>query len=118
MRKLFLTLNSLFLASGFFSQAPVGPGGVGTSSELSVWLDASKITASDGDFLSSWSDQSGNGNNFSQSSAPLQPFFSANSSINGLPAVSFNSDFMQSGTIPSIESNQLSWIIVTNTSFS
>ena len=116
MRKLFLTLNSLFLASGFFSQAPVGPGGVGTSSELSVWLDASKITASDGDFLSSWSDQSGNGNNFSQSSAPLQPFLSANSSINGLPAVSFNSDFMQSGTIPSIESNQLSWIIVSNTS--
>ena len=106
MRKLFLSLNLFFFAFSFYSQLPSGPGGVGTSNELSIWLDATKITANDGDFLSSWSDISGNGNDFSQSSAPLQPFYTLISSINGGPAVSFSSDFFQSSSISSLESNK------------
>ncbi|MBG15665.1 MAG: hypothetical protein CL853_04860 [Crocinitomicaceae bacterium] len=116
MSKLFLSLNIFFYVFSCYSQVPNGPGGVGSLNELSIWLDATKITANDGDFLSSWSDVSGNGNNFSQPSAPLQPFYTLNSTINGGPAVSFNSDFFQSSSIPSLETNQLSWIMVSNTS--
>ncbi|MDB4710953.1 hypothetical protein OAF16_04410, partial [Flavobacteriales bacterium] len=112
----FFTIYILLLTINVFSQTPNGPGGVGTINELQIWLDATKISASNGDPISSWSDLSGNGNTFTQVSAPLQPSFNSNSSINSGPAVTFNSDFLSSSSISSLETNQLSWILVSNTS--
>ena len=99
-----------------YSQVPDGPGGVGSSSDVQIWLDATKISASNGDPISIWSDVSGNGNDFSQASAPLQPSYSSNSLINNGPGVSFVSDFLSSGSVANLATNQLTWILVSNTS--
>ena len=82
MRNFFYTIYILLLTINVFSQTPNGPGGVGTINELQIWLDATKISASNGDFLSSWGDVSGNSNDFTQSNPTYQPTFSDNSSIN------------------------------------
>ena len=104
-----------FYCQFYYNQIPNGPAGVGSSSDVQIWLDATDISASDGDAISNWSDASGNGNNFTQSSAPLQPTYSSSSSINSGPAVNFANDHMVSGSISALESNQLSWIVVLNT---
>ena len=104
-----------FYCQFYYSQIPNGPAGVGSSSDVQIWLDATDISASDGDAISNWSDASGNGNNFTQSSAPLQPTYSSSSTINSGPAVNFANDHMVSGSISALESNQLSWIVVLNT---
>ena len=116
MRNIFYTIYILLLTINVFSQIPNGPGGVGSMNELKIWLDANKITANDGDFLSSWADVSGNANNFSQASAPLQPFYTLNSTINNGPAVSFANDFLSSSSISDLDSDELTWVIVSNTS--
>jgi hypothetical protein len=72
-----------------------GGGGGGSSgftpaafgSRLVAWLDAARGIA--GTPVASWADQSGAGNNATQTMAPSQPALTA-SGINGLPAVSFD----------------------------
>lgn len=67
----------------------IGPGGVGDSSTNIVWLDANQISLlSDTDDLTSWSDLSGNSNDFSQSTT-YSPIYKTGV-INGLPAARFN----------------------------
>ena len=44
--------------------AQTGPGGVGNATTLALWLDAEDISLSNGSSVSSWSDKSGNGNDF------------------------------------------------------
>ena len=76
----------------------LGPGGVGASdgsSELVLWLDANTISQGTGTNLSTWSDQSGYGND---ASAPggNEPVFNTNQ-LNGFPSVAFtqaNSDYL------------------------
>lgn len=61
---LLLTLTS-------FSQT--GPGGVGNSSNNVIWLNGDIYTLATSPYISSWLDQSGNGNDFSQATATKQP---------------------------------------------
>ncbi len=73
--------------------AQTGPGGVGNSGNLPVWLRASDIGVGDGNEVTTWSDQSGNGNDFTSiaGSGGLRPTYRA-SSINGSPGVLFGGD--------------------------
>lgn len=72
-----------------------GPGGVGNSSNNILWLDASSLSLSNNDPVTTWADISGNGNDLSQATASRQPTFRT-SQINGLPAVQFDgtNDFL------------------------
>ena len=61
-----------------------------TISGLTVWLKADAGITKDGsNLVSDWTDQSGNGNNFSQSTAGNKPTYTA-SAQNGLPAIVFD----------------------------
>ena len=65
-----------------------GPGGVGDDETNIVWLDADRITGlSNGDDLTSWSDVSGNSNDFSESST-FSPTYQTNV-LNGFPVARF-----------------------------
>jgi hypothetical protein len=67
-----------------------------TISGLTVWLKADTGITKDGsNLVSDWNDQSGNGNNFSQSTAGNKPLYTA-SAQNGLPAIVFDgsNDFL------------------------
>ncbi len=117
MKNFSFLLTFLLLPTFFMSQIPSGPGGVGTSSELEVWLDATKISSANGDPIATWSDISGNGNDFSQSSAPLIPTFNSSGPINSGPSVEFvNDHLVTSSSISNLNSTDLSWITVLNTS--
>lgn len=66
-----------------------GPGGVGDGTTNIVWLDANEISSLlDNDDVTSWSDVSGNSNDFSQS-ATFSPVYKT-SIINGFPIARFN----------------------------
>ena len=106
----------VFLAFKCFSQN-TGPGGVGNSSDLSVWLNASSISVSNGSNINSWDDISGNNNNFTQISAPLKPTFIEASSIGAKPAVQFFSDHLVSASIPALNTSNQSWFLVHNSSY-
>ena len=93
-----------------------GPAGISNSSTLHVWLDAASITLNDTDPISQWNDLSGNNNHFTQPDASFQPGFRVNSTINSSPGVRFVSDFLYSSSISDLETNNLSWIIVFQTS--
>ncbi|MEQ8625744.1 MAG: T9SS type A sorting domain-containing protein [Vicingaceae bacterium] len=86
---IFSSLTSLFL----FAQT--GPGGVGNSTNIEAWLDASSLTLLNNDPVNSWTDLSGNNNNADQTTSADQPTFKTNE-INGLPVIEFdgNSDFL------------------------
>jgi hypothetical protein len=109
---LLLAFTCVSLSS--LAQTQTGPGGVGTSSNLHVWLDASQLTLSNGDPVATWADISGNGNDFTQSNASRQPDFSQSGLINGRPSVAFNgtTDFFSSSAIPALNTDVLSYFIV------
>lgn len=66
----------------------IGPGGVGDDETNIVWLDADRITGvSSGADLTSWSDVSGNSNDFSESST-FSPTYQTNV-VNGFPVARF-----------------------------
>lgn len=54
-----------------------------------IWVKADQITASDNDPIATWSDQSGNSNDFTQAVAGLKPLYKENI-LNSLPAVRFD----------------------------
>lgn len=67
-------------------------------SGLKLWLKADAGITKDGsNLVSAWADQSGQGNNFSQSTGGAKPLYTA-SAQNGLPAIVFDgsSDYMTS----------------------
>lgn len=67
-----------------------GPGGVGNKSNNLVWLKADELSGlSQGNSVSSWSDESGNNNAFSQSTNSDQPTYQTNV-INNKPALRFD----------------------------
>ncbi|MCO6499919.1 MAG: hypothetical protein J5I47_06010 [Vicingus serpentipes] len=53
--------------------AQTGPGGVGNSSTNVIWLDPDIVTYSSVPSVTTWPDQSGNGNDFTQATASRQP---------------------------------------------
>ncbi|RUA30284.1 MAG: hypothetical protein DSY76_02585 [Bacteroidetes bacterium] len=66
-----------------------GPGGVGKAANLKLWVKAEDIPgSSDGDLISSWADQSGNGNNLIQSTSSYQPAYYDNV-VNTFPVARF-----------------------------
>ena len=81
------------LLSAPVAVAQTGPGGVGTNdgtSNLELWLDASDLSLSDGDDVSSWTDVSGNGNDATAGNAPTFVSGGNTSNLNGRAAVSFD----------------------------
>lgn len=70
-----------------------GPGGIedtnGTSN-LELWLDASKIVANNGDLINGWADQSGHNAEGSQSSSTRQPEYDTDASPNSQPTLIFD----------------------------
>lgn len=68
---------------------------------LKLWLDATQMGLSDGTAVTTWTDLSTAGNNFTQSTAGNKPVFHTNI-INSLPAVQFDGtdDFMSSAANP------------------
>ena len=69
-----------------------GPGGVGKSTNLKLWVKAEDIPGSaDGDKISSWPDKSGNSNNLSQSNNTFRPYYYKNI-INGYQVARFSDD--------------------------
>ena len=114
--KINLLFTAVILTLNLFCQS-VGPGGIGLSNELSVWLDASTISVSNGTSISSWDDISGNNNHFSQNSAPLKPSFSENSNINSKPAVLFSFDNLFFSSISSLNTSSISWFVVYKSSY-
>ncbi|MEM7162655.1 MAG: T9SS type A sorting domain-containing protein [Bacteroidota bacterium] len=70
----------------FTFSAQTGPGGIGNSSSNGLWLRADMITLSSGSSVSSWADDSGNGNDGFQSVAANEPTFVTNQ-MNGYPIV-------------------------------
>ncbi len=91
--------------------AQTGPGGVGNSSNNILWLKADAITGiSNGNPITTWNDQSGNGNNFTQSNASSRPIWTeVNANFNNRPTVTFDGsdDFFafHSATLNSVASN-------------
>lgn len=66
-----LTFSLILASTLLFAQT--GPAGVGSSSDNVIWLDGNILNYSTVPSISSWPDQSGNGNDFSQGTASRQP---------------------------------------------
>ncbi|MBL7953289.1 MAG: T9SS type A sorting domain-containing protein [Flavobacteriales bacterium] len=87
----FRTIWPALLLSPLIGLAQTGPGGVGSSTNNILWLDANyHVTVAAGS-VSGWSDRSGNGNNASQTVAAQRPVLTG-SIFNGYPAVQFDND--------------------------
>jgi len=66
-----------------------GPGGVGKAANLKLWVKAENIPgSSDGDLIATWPDQSGNGNDLTQSTNSYKPAFYDNV-VNTFPVARF-----------------------------
>ncbi len=83
-RILFPTLFALASAA-----AQTGPGGVGNSSNLMVWLAADRAITLTGGRVHSWGDGSGNTNHATNSTAANRPA-SVPGAVNGYPSVQFD----------------------------
>ena len=87
MKNYIITIFILLLSNSGFAQT--GPGGVGSDANNTLWLDASTLSQSNGDPVSSWTDESGNSNSPTQLSSTSQPVMRSNQ-INLLPAIEFD----------------------------
>lgn len=81
----------VLLLSTIAASAQTGPAGVGTSASNVLWLkaDAGTSTTVNNGTVTSWNDQSGNGNAVTQTVTTQQPLYATNV-INGFPAVQFD----------------------------
>ena len=77
-----------FSAIAFSAVSQTGPGGVGSSTSVAIWLDAHTMGGADGSKISSFTDYSGNGNNAVQATTLRQPSYSTNS-MNGRHSIDF-----------------------------
>jgi hypothetical protein len=97
------------------THAQTGPGGVGNSSTNKIWYDAYQQNLTNGAQVASVTDFSGNGNHATQSVSSQRPTFATNQSA-GMPAFLFNgaqSQFVQTGSISALNTNTISWYIIT-----
>ncbi|MEQ8909252.1 MAG: T9SS type A sorting domain-containing protein [Vicingaceae bacterium] len=108
---LFLLL--VIFVSPFLVEGQSGPAGVGNSSNNILWLQADRLTLSDGDPVSTWTNFSGNSTLVSQSNASLRPTFKE-SQVNGLPAIEFNGTSNVLDITPNIVSGDMTCFIVIN----
>jgi hypothetical protein len=98
----FNTATSL-ASSSLLSQHHLVFGGTSQSfdpssiSGLAFWVKADQITGlNNGDPVSTWSDQSGNAHNATQSNASYRPTYKTNM-LNGMPGLQFNGSYMTTG---------------------
>jgi hypothetical protein len=93
-----------------------GPGGVGGSGTIPFWLDASTLSLGNGQSVSSWTDQSGNGNDAEQSTSNYQPTFRTNQ-INSNPTIDFDGgDYLKLLLISELDNqSDLTWMSVSST---
>lgn len=89
-----LTFTNVDFSDGDFftigtARTSCGPGGI--TANLALWLraDVGTNTTTNGAAISSWSDQSATGNNYSQGTGSSQPVYNSNS-INFNPALTFD----------------------------
>jgi len=89
------------------------------TSNLALWLDATTLTGTyaNGQAVTSWTDLSGNGRNYTQGNGSFQPMF-VSSGANSKPSVRFDgNDFL---TIPRVigwPANGFTYVAVMNSSF-
>ena len=90
-QSLIFGLAVIFILWSVKTFGQTGPGGVGnsTSNVLLLKSTAGTSTTTNGVNISSWNDQSGNGNHVTQASSGNQPVFRT-SQLNGYPSISFN----------------------------
>ncbi|HQF43478.1 MAG TPA: Calx-beta domain-containing protein, partial [Ignavibacteriaceae bacterium] len=112
------TLIAFVILMLFYSDAytQTGPGGVGNSSSNILWLKADAITGlNDGDAVTTWSDNSGNGYNLTQANAAYKPTYETGE-INGKPIIRFNSsstdDYLIRNPFAGFATTQISAIVV------
>lgn len=88
------------------------PGGVTGAGSNEIWFDASQLTLSNNDRVSSWTDMSGSGNH-ATGSGTSRPTFKT-TRFNGLPAVKFDGtdDRLRTGPITALNTNTLSSFVV------
>lgn len=85
----FSILIGLVLFCSIDLNAQTGPGGVGTSTNNTLWLDAHTMGGANGGAISSWTDYSGNNIPATQSIIAKQPTF-VTGAVNGRSAINFN----------------------------
>ena len=106
-------LFTLLLTLGSFSIiAQTGPGGVGNSTNNVFWLDGNLVTVGTHPNITAWTDQSGNGNNFSQATSTKQPTVVNYTAFKG---VRFDGgDWLNTAGIGALNTNTHSQFIVYN----
>ena len=84
-------LLASFLFIGMCTHSQTGPAGVGATATNMLWLkaDVGTSTTTNAAPVTSWADQSGNGNTVSQATLNLEPLYTTNL-INGFPAIQFD----------------------------
>lgn len=87
-KTVYLFLLCFLLHAGLLS-AQTGPGGVGSSSNNKLWLDANRGITLSGANVTNWADQSGNSFNAVPNGSSARPTY-VTSSINGYPSLDFD----------------------------
>lgn len=95
------------------SISQTGPAGVGNSTNNVVWLDAHALGFTDGSPIAIWGDNSGNNNNFQQTTSSQRPLYNS-SGIGAIPSLTFDgvNDIMESGSISALESANVTYFVV------
>lgn len=85
-----LWLFSFICMSFFAIHAQTGPGGVGNDSNNGLWLRTDVINQANGTAITTWNDNSGNGNSANQTAVEKQPVFYTSSALNNMPIIRFD----------------------------
>ncbi len=80
---------ALLVFSIHLGHAQTGPGGVGSSTNVAYWIDASRFGLGNGASVQTLSDFSGNTNNIIQNTAASRGIYNA-SAVNGKAAITFD----------------------------
>lgn len=114
MKIYILLITILVFSNAIFAQT--GPGGVGETngtSVLALWLDANRITLSNGSNVTTWTDLSGSSNTATAVSGN-EPVFITNA-LNGMPTVRFtasNTDYLRVSDDPTLRPNRITVFVV------
>lgn len=115
----FFLIIVFFIVSQSSAQQ-AGLGGVFTTQEKVLWLDASMLALPDGSLVGSWPDKSGNNNHAVQSNSSVQPIFRTGAQgINNFPVLRFDgaNDELIIADHPSLDNSAgLSIIVVAKSS--
>lgn len=84
-----LSILTAVLFTSSLLNAQTGPGGVGTTADLVLWLAADRSITMSGGKVHVWGDASGNGNNATGTTTSVRPDLVAGA-VNGYPAVDFD----------------------------